>query len=67
MPYKSTGKAGKSASGASMSKYDVEVEERLQALESAVHEHGEGSDASLAEKVNKIIKWLEKNTSFYGH
>ena len=50
-----------------MSKYDVEVEERLQALESAVHEHGEGSDASLAEKVNKIIKWLEKNTSFYGH
>ena len=33
MAYKSTGKAGKSASGASMSKYDVEVEERLQALE----------------------------------
>jgi Rieske Fe-S protein len=33
MAYKSSGKAGKSASGASMSKYDVEVEERLQALE----------------------------------
>ena len=30
------GTAGKSATGASMSKYDVEVEARLQALESAV-------------------------------
>ena len=30
------GKAGKSASGASMSKYDVEVEARLQALEAKV-------------------------------
>ena len=30
------GTAGKSASGASMSKYDVEVEGRLQALEAAV-------------------------------
>ena len=30
------GKAAKSATGASMSKYDVEVEARLQALESAV-------------------------------
>ena len=28
--------AGKSVSGASMSKYDVEVEKRLQALEAAV-------------------------------
>ena len=34
MAYKSTGTAGKSASGASMSKYDVEVEARLKALES---------------------------------
>ena len=32
------GTAGKSASGASMSKYDVEVEARLQALEKAVAE-----------------------------
>jgi hypothetical protein len=31
------GTAGKSASGASMSKYDVEVESRLQALESLAH------------------------------
>jgi hypothetical protein len=33
----SKGKAGHSASGASMSKYDVEVEARLQALESVSH------------------------------
>ena len=38
MAYKSTGTAGKSSSGASMSKYDVEVESRLQALEKAVKE-----------------------------
>jgi len=36
MAYKSTGTAGKSASGASMSKYDVEVEARLKKLEAAV-------------------------------
>ena len=30
------GTAGKSSSGASMSKYDVEVEARLQALEKAI-------------------------------
>ena len=50
-----------------MSKYDMEVEERLQALESVVHDHGEtSSDATLEEKVAKIINWLEHNTSFYG-
>ena len=38
MAYKSTGTAGKSASGASMSKYDVEVEARLQALEKGLAE-----------------------------
>ena len=36
MAYKGT--AGKSASGASMSKYDVEVEGRLQALEATIVE-----------------------------
>ena len=36
MAYKSTGTAAKSSSGASMSRYDVEVESRLQALEKAV-------------------------------
>ena len=38
MAYKSTGTAAKSASGASMSKYDVEVEARLTKLEAAVKE-----------------------------
>ena len=38
MSYKSTGTSGKSASGASMSKYDVEVEGRLQKLEAKVSE-----------------------------
>ena len=66
MPYKSTGTAGKSASGASMSKYDVEVEERLQALEAVVHEHSETS-GGVDPRVDKIVKWLEDNTSFYGH
>ena len=61
------GTAGKSASGASMSKYDMEVEERLQALEASVHKHdGGSSDATLEDKVNKIINWLEQNTSYYG-
>jgi len=52
------GTAGKSASGASMSKYDMEVEERLQALEATVaelknhsHETSGGSDP----RVDKII------------
>ena len=68
MAYKSTGSAGKSASGASMSKYDVEVEARLQALEAVVHDHSQGTtDATLEDKVAKITKWLEDNTSYYGH
>ena len=50
------GTASKSSSGASMSKYDVEVEARLQALEKAVeelksHTHSGGSDP----RVDKII------------
>ena len=50
------GTAGKSASGASMSKYDMEVEERLQALEASVHKHdGGSSDATLEEKVEKKL------------
>jgi hypothetical protein len=48
------GTAGKSSSGASMSKYDVEVESRLQKLEAAVaalqtHSHGSsGGGGSVA-------------------
>ncbi len=55
------GTASKSASGASMSKYDVEVEARLQALEATVaelkkhsHETSGGSDP----RVDKIIAHL---------
>ena len=53
------GTASKSASGASMSKYDVEVEARLQALEKEVeelksHTHSGGSDP----RVDKIIAHL---------
>ena len=53
------GTAGKSASGASMSKYDVEVEARLQALEKAVAEIKSGGaqgDASKVEKLVQIVK-----------
>jgi uncharacterized protein YceH (UPF0502 family) len=57
------GKAAKSASGASMSKYDVEVEARLKALEAKVaalessDEAGQEVDArflALEEKVQKL-------------
>ncbi len=59
------GTAGKSASGASMSKYDVEVEARLTKLEAAVealqgHSHGgtaaTGDDHDRIEKLVKVIK-----------
>ena len=66
------GTAGKSASGASMSKYDVEVESRLSKLEAAVaalesHSHdapAAGSDARLEAVVAKLKatepgKWKE--------
>ena len=39
------GSAGKSASGASMSRYDVEVEGRLKALEAKAHEKSAGGGA----------------------
>ena len=55
------GKAAKSASGASMSKYDVEVEGRLQALEAAVHTHETGGDVSsdLAAKIEELYAWYQ--------
>ncbi len=60
MPYKSTGTAAKSATGASMSKYDVEVEARLKKLEAAVkelqsHTHG-GSDKERLDEVERVIR-----------
>ena len=45
------GKAAKSSSGASMSKYDVEVEARLQALETAelqAHSHDAPATTAVA-------------------
>ena len=65
MAYKSTGTAGKSASGASMSKYDVEVEARLQALEAVVHDHSEKSSTSIDDnlvwKVEQMYAWFKEN------
>ena len=57
------GTASKSASGASMSKYDVEVEARLQALEKAVeelksHSHSYGGSDP---RVDKIIAHIASN------
>ena len=55
------GKASVSSSGASMSKYDVEVEARLKALESQAHDKcGDGGDADLAERVAIIEAVLRK-------
>ena len=56
------GKANVSSSGASMSKYDVEVEARLKALEAKAHEKcGDGGDADLAERVSIIEAVLRKD------
>ena len=57
------GTAAKSSSGASMSKYDVEVEKRLQALEAEAHpkchhdtEEGDSDRVSVLEaKVENLI------------
>ena len=55
------GKANVSSSGASMSKYDVEVEARLKALEAKAHEDcGTGADGDLAERVSIIEAVLRK-------
>jgi hypothetical protein len=54
------GKAAKSVSGAAMSKYDVEVEARLQALESQVNsKSSDETNGDLASKVNAIITILK--------
>ena len=56
------GKASVSSSGASMSKYDVEVEARLKALESQAHPDRACTDGdeSLAERVSIIESVLRK-------
>ena len=67
------GTAAKSASGAAMSKYDVEVEKRLQVIEARLaeidvkfHELKEGvpSPDGVAEKLDDLINRLEKKISF---
>ena len=67
----SKGIAGKSSSGASMSKYDVEVEARLQALEKAVVELGAKCDARATggssgggDRVDKLIDWMTASPTF---
>jgi hypothetical protein len=54
MAYKGT--AAKSSSGASMSQYDVEVEERLKALETEAHKKPTGATSS---KVDARLDALE--------
>jgi len=70
------GTAAKSASGAAMSKYDVEVEARLQALEAKAHEQCEGGSgagadsdklAALETKVDKLIEILNTMPSVQEH
>ena len=65
------GTASKSASGASMSKYDVEVEARLKALEAQAHpdrcndDTGGGDKvAALEAKLDKVIAVLHSVTDF---
>ena len=56
------GTAAKSASGAAMSKYDVDVEKRWKALESQAHPDrcNAASDGDLAERVSIIEAVLRK-------
>ena len=61
------GKAAKSATGASMSKYDVEVEKRLKALEAQAHPMPTGATqqsnderiAALEKTVDNLIHFLK--------
>ena len=63
------GSAAKSASGASMSKYDVEVEKRLKALEAEAHpkchhdtEEGDTDRLSVLEaRLDKLVNTLKKH------
>ncbi len=57
------GTASKSASGASMSKYDVEVEARLQALEKDAHPVPTGA---TQQKVDDRLAALEKAVADLG-
>ena len=54
------GKAAKSATGASMSKYDVEVEGRLKALEAKAHEKCDGGGSGDAARVEQVVAALKR-------
>ena len=62
------GTAAKSASGAAMSKYDVEVEARLNQIEARLAEMGvklyQGSDDSVKAQLDDLITRLKKKMSF---
>jgi|7_EtaG_2_1085326.scaffolds.fasta_scaffold59108_2 hypothetical protein len=61
------GKAAKSANGASMSKYDVEIEARVNALEAKAHDKchdkcggGGGDVAALAARLEEVVAVLKQ-------
>ena len=62
------GKAAKSATGAAMSKYDVEVEARLNQIEARLAEMEvklyQGSDDSVKAQLEDLIKRLQRKMSF---
>jgi len=62
------GTAAKSASGAAMSKYDVEVEARLNQIEARLAEMEvklhQGSGDSVKAQLDDLIKRLQKQMSF---
>ena len=54
------GKAAKSATGAAMSKYDVEVEGRLKALEAKAHEKCDGGGGGDAARLEQVVAALKR-------
>ena len=64
------GTAGKSATGAAMSKYDVEVEARLKALEKAVkelksHSHeASGGGGDTQAQLDDLVERLGRKMTF---
>ena len=54
------GKAARSATGAAMSKYDVEVEARLKALEAKAHEKCDGGVGGDTARVEQLIAALKR-------
>ena len=58
------GTASKSSSGASMSKYDVEVEARLKALEAKAHEDcgSDGGDSETIRIIEAVLRKIHQDT-----